>query len=130
MQLGKIQADDLMFSGDIEDDRTNTYLTLNDYDWMSYSLSTRFRTEKYGELQVEFSYFGTTTSLMKINRVTYGISEEYEFEYPTKIFQKHITLFLNNHIAAWNSEYAFNGEDYVLAFYNEVIDVGTLISII
>jgi hypothetical protein len=32
-------------------------------------------------------------------------------------------MFLNNHIAAWDSKYAFNGEKEVLAFYNEVIQL-------
>ena len=52
MNLKKIRSEDLIFSNEIEDDRTNTYLTLNDYDWMNYNLSTRFRTEDMGVLEV------------------------------------------------------------------------------
>lgn len=53
MNLKKIRSEDLIFSNEIEDDRTNTYLTLNDYDWMNYNLSTRFKTE---EREVEVRY--------------------------------------------------------------------------
>jgi len=45
MELGIIKAEDLEFTNAIEDDRTNTYLTLNDYDWMTYTLSTKFKTK-------------------------------------------------------------------------------------
>lgn len=58
MNLKKIRSEDLIFSNEIEDDRTNTYLTLNDYDWMNYNLSTRFKTEEMGVLDVEFEFFG------------------------------------------------------------------------
>ena len=58
--LHKIKSEDLIFSDDIEDDRTNTYLTLNDYDWMNYTLSTRFRTKDMGLLNVKFEYVGFT----------------------------------------------------------------------
>lgn len=65
MNLNKIRSEDLIFSNEIEDDRTNTYLTLNDYDWMNYNLSTRFRTEEMGVLEVEFEFCGFSTSQMK-----------------------------------------------------------------
>lgn len=126
MKLGKIQSGDLIFSGEIEDDRTNTLLSLNDYDWMSYKLSTKFRTKLYGLLQVEFEFLGTTNSMMKVLRIQDNISEEYEFEYNSDIFIKYITIYMKKHIESWNSTYAFDGEDEVLAFYNEVVTVGNL----
>lgn len=124
--LEAIKAEELIFSGNIEDDRTNTCLTLDDYDWMSYKLATRFKTEKLGILDVEFEYFGFTTSSMKVTQTLNDVTRNYEYEYPTDIFQKHITIFMTNHIAAWNDTYAFNGEDEVLAFYNEVITQGKI----
>jgi hypothetical protein len=33
---------------------------------------------------------------------------------------------MTNHLAAWNDTYAFNGEDEVLAFYNELIEQGKI----
>ena len=38
MNLKEIKSEDLIFSNDIEDDRTNTYLNLYDYDWMDYNV--------------------------------------------------------------------------------------------
>ena len=66
MNLKEIKSEDLIFSNDIEDDRTNTYLNLYDYDWMDYSLTTRFKTEDMGILNVKFNYFGMTTSTMEV----------------------------------------------------------------
>lgn len=127
MALTKINAKDLLFSGDIEDDRTNTYLTLNDYDWMDYHLDTRFKTELLGILDVKFEYFGMTMSRMEVKQKLKDKTIEYIYEYPTDVFQKHITLYLRDHIASWTSQYAFNGEDQVLRFFNEIIESGTLI---
>lgn len=62
MNLKKIKSEDLIFGNEIEDDRINTYITLDDYDWMCYKLSTSFKTEEMGVLEVEFEYFGTITS--------------------------------------------------------------------
>jgi len=74
-------------------------------------------------LKVEFEYFGSTTSMMKVIQVIDDISKEYKISFSTDIFQKHIIIFLNHHIVAWDSNYAFNGEDEVLDFYNEVIQL-------
>lgn len=124
MELEQITAEELIFSGNIEDDRTNTYLQLNDYDWMSYKLSTRFKTEKQGVLNIEFEYFGTNRSLMKVSQILNDDKKQFEISYDTDIFIKYLKKFLENHIKQWNDKYAFNGEDIVLEFYNEVIQKG------
>ena len=124
MELEQITAEELIFSGNIEDDRTNTYLQLNDYDWMSYKLSTRFKTEKQGVLNIEFEYFGTNRSLMKVSQILNNDKKQFEISYDTDIFIKYLKKFLENHIKQWNDKYAFNGEDIVLEFYNEVIQKG------
>ena len=116
----------MIFSGDIEDDRTNTYLHLYDYDWMDYNLSTRFKTETLGVLNVKFSYFGMTTSTMEVEQNLGGNIEKITYEYSTDIFEKHIVKFLNKHISFWSSKYAFNGEEEVLEFFNDVIENGTI----
>lgn len=123
MNLGKIKAEDLILTEEIEDDRVNTRLQLNDYDWRDYTLSTSFNTEKYGGLKIKFEHFGTTLSRMTVSQIVNNVSDDFEFKYDTKIFIKHIKKFMNDHINAWESEYAFNGEDNVLNFYNEVIEV-------
>ena len=41
----------------------------------------------------------------------------YEYRYDTDLFKKYIIQFLSQHIDAWDSEYAFNGEDIVIVFF-------------
>lgn len=127
MSLLPIKEEQLIFSGDIEDDRTNTYLSLNDYDWMDYHLNTRFNTEEQGILEVSFQYFGMVTSRMEVKQLKNKKETHLTYEFSTDIFKKHIVNFLFDHIAAWNSTYAFNGEEQVINFFNEVLEVGTLI---
>ena len=124
--LQPIKAEELLFTNEIEDDRTNTYLHLLDYDWMQYTLETRFRTEAQGILEVEFEYFGVITSSMTVKQTKDDKVTVYEFSYPTDIFQKYITEYMTAHIAAWNGTYAFNGEDYVIHFFNTVLNAGNL----
>ena len=122
MNLKKIKAEDLLFTYEIEDDRTNTYLTLNDYDWMDYKLETRFKTKEQGTLDVLFQYFGVTFSIMKVKQTINNTEEEVEYEFSSDIFQKYIIKFLEKHISQWKSKYAFNGEDIVIEFFNEVLE--------
>lgn len=127
MMLSKIKSEDLIFSYEIEDDRTNTYLNLYDYDWMDYSLTTRFKTEKLGVLNVKFNYFGMVTSTMEVEQVLNNVTEKVEYEYPTDIFVKHIVKYLEKHIHSWDDTYAFNGEEEVIEFFNDVLDNGKVV---
>ena len=126
MELSKIKSEDLIFSYEIEDDRTNTYLNLYDYDWMDYSLTTRFKTEKLGVLNVKFNYFGMVISTMEVEQVLNNKIEKVEYEYSTDIFIKHIVKYLEKHIRSWDDTYAFNGEEEVINFFNDVLDNGQL----
>lgn len=124
--LKKIVSEDLLFTNEIEDDRTNTYVQLNDYDWMNYIIKTCFKTTELGILDVSFEYFGATFSHMEVVQTIDEKKKEYTYEYSTDIFEKYIKQFLLNHIDAWSSRYAFNGEEIVIDFYNEVLEVGVL----
>lgn len=124
MILRKIKSEELLFTGEIEDDRTNTYLTLADYDWMNYILKTRFVTRELGTLKVKFEYFGVVDSEMEVEQILDGKSITYTFEFNSDIFIRHIKSYLEKHIAQWNDAYAFNGENIVVDFYNEVIEKG------
>lgn len=126
MKLETLCSADLIFSGQIEDDRTNTYLQLNDYDWMDYNLTTRFTTEKMGVLNVKFMYYGMASSAMEVEQSFGDTCQKIRYEYPTRIFRKYITKFLAKHICFWDETYAFNGEDIVISFFNEVIKNGTI----
>lgn len=126
--LEKINSNDLIFSDNIEDDRTNTYLHLYDYDWVDYNLTTRFKTESLGILNVKFSYFGMTTSTMEVEQNLGGNIEKITYEYSTDIFKKYIVKFLKKHISFWGNKYAFNGEEEVIEFFNDVIENGKVVS--
>lgn len=128
MYLEKINSNDLIFSDNIEDDRTNTYLHLYDYDWMDYNLSTRFKTESLGILNVKFSYFGMTTSTMEVEQNLGGNIEKITYEYSTDIFKKYIVKFLKKHISFWGNKYVFNGEEEVIEFFNDVIENGKVVN--
>ena len=128
MNLKEIKSEDLIFSNEIGDDRTNTYLNLDDYEWVDYSLTTRFKTEDMGVLNVKFNYFGMTTSSMEVEQTLNGITEKVTYEYSTDVFKKYIVKFLEKHISFWDSKYAFNGEEEVIAFFNEVLKNGQIVN--
>lgn len=128
MNLKEIKSEDLIFSNEIEDDRINTYLNLYDYDWMDYSLTTRFKTEDMGVLNVKFNYFGMTTSTMEVEQTLNGITEKVTYEYSTDVFKKYIVIFLEKHISFWDNVYAFNGEEEVIKFFNEVLKYGQVVN--
>lgn len=138
--LTTIKADELIFSDMIEDDRVNTCLTLNDYDWMTYNLNTRFKTEALGRLHVLFEYFGSGVSRMYVlqdalvNSSSDGCfhtnmihTKKYVYDFSSDLFAEHIKRFMEAHIRQWGGGLAFNGETEVLAFYNAVIEEGTLV---
>lgn len=129
MNLNKIRSEDLIFTDEIKEDRINTYLILdnNDYDWMHYRLGTLFKTEEMGLLDVEFEYFGMAFSRMNVKQALNGKVHEFIYEYPTYIFSKNLIRFLEKHIKSWNEKYAFNGEEEVIDFFNEVIEKGIII---
>ena len=127
MFLKLIKSEDLIFSNELEDDRTNTYLHLFDYDWMQYTLITRFKTEEMGILNVKFEYFGSTKSTMEVEQTLDDLRRTIVYQYSTDIFEKHIITFLQNHIRSWDSTYAFNGEQEVIDFFNDVIVNGKVI---
>lgn len=125
--LEEIKSEDLLFTDTIEDDRTNTFLHLYDYDWMDYHLNTRFHTEKMGVLEVRFEYYGFIVSRMLVKQTFQNQTRELISEYPTDIFSKYLIRFLEKHIRYWNEKYAFNGEKEVIDFFNEVLEKSVLI---
>lgn len=128
MNLKKIRSEDLIFSNHAMDDRTNTYLNLYDYDCMDYSLATCFKTKDMGVLDVKFKYFGMTDATMEVEQTFNGATETITYVYATDIFEKHIVKFLEKHIRFWDEEYAFNGEEEVIAFFNDVLENGQVVN--
>lgn len=127
MKLKTISSEELLFSGEIEDDRTNTFLELRDYDWMNYILQTRFKTEDLGVLGITFKYYGSHKSRMNVHQNYEDQIKEYTYEYDSTIFERYIRKYMLKHIAQWDDNLAFNGEEIVLDFYNDVIAHGTLL---
>lgn len=132
MELKKITTDQLVFTGEIigditdciVDDRVPTWLHLADYDWMTYVLETRFTTQELGTLEVIFKYMGEQTSFMNVKQLINDVEQNYEYEFATELFEKHIVIFLAKHLRRWKAYDSFNGEKEVLAFYNDVIEYG------
>lgn len=127
MALQAIREEDLIFNHNAMDDETNTLLTLNDYDWMTYSLATKFTTKEMGKLDVTFRYYGSLESEMLVKQDLNGQVQEITYAYPSDIFKKYIVQFLQKHIAQWDSEYAFGGEEIVIDFFNEVVECGRIV---
>lgn len=122
MELQPIKKEDLIFLNTLYDDQTHTYLNLVDCQWMNYKLETTFRTEDLGELGIVFLYYGCTESEMEVDQHISNTTIHHSYRYPTNIFKKHICRYMQAHIDSWNEKYAFDGEQYVLDFYNEVIN--------
>ncbi len=128
MKLSKIKSEDLIFNHEAGEDYTYTFLALNDYDWMDYSLVTYFNTKEQGALNVKFNYCGLVVSTMEVEQELNHNNEKIVYEYSTDIFQKHLIKYLEKHIRNWDSSYGFDGEEEVISFFNDVIENGVLIS--
>ena len=124
MSLSKMKQEDLIFENKCFEDRTNTELRLRDNSWMDSQLITAFNTKNQGRLEVMFEYYGTVDSFMEVQRDVNGKIEKITYEYSTDVFEEHITKFMTKHLATWKGTFAFNGEEQVLDFFNDVIEKG------
>lgn len=100
-------------------DEVVTQIFMDDYDWMSYVLYIKFPSNKYGEMEIVFSYFGCVRCTMGVK---IGNIEVHAFEFDYHIFKRNIKRFLRAHIKHWDSKYAFSGLKEGVEFYNEVIE--------
>lgn len=125
-KLKKIAEEDLIFENVPFKDRINTELELRDYDWMTYVLSTSFRTKTQGELKVRFEYLGVVESQMYVEQHKKGLCKEYVYSFSSDIFENYLIKFMTGHLAQWENEDVFYGGDIVLEFYNEIMEKGYL----
>lgn len=95
----------------------DTTLVLDDYDWMNYTLSSRMPTKAYGDIRIEFEYFGFGVSNMRVETK----KKTYVYQFDTKLFKEHIVKFLQKHMQHWKDIYAFRGIEEVVNFYNAVL---------
>ena len=124
MILKKIKVEDLLY--DANTDIMETNLKLSDYDWMHYQLTGKFRTEEMGTLEVTFEFIGIAACDMTVIQTFKEKSREMIYEFSTDIYKKHLIAFMQKHIASWDDEYAFSGEEEIVSFFNEVLETGTL----
>lgn len=132
--LVELSYDDMRFTYKIEDDRINTAVQLLDYDWMNYRYDTKFPTLKIGTLIIRFEYYGSTRSSMYLKQFlpTYvtGEKENYVvkhvYEFSTDIFDKYMAKDMKNRYEdiVNDNEYAYNPEDLMIEWYNEVLQKG------
>ena len=94
-----------------------TTVELDDYDWMDYKLKVWLPTKAYGDITIEFEYYGVCTCTMTIETK----KKKYVFNFDRDLFQEHIIKFLQKHIEHWDGEYAFSGTEEAVNFYNAVI---------
>lgn len=112
-------------------DRLMTKLTLDDYDWMTYTFEGWLPTKTQGLLYVKVEYVGTTSSTMTVTQ--YQNDNEsviHKITFDTDLFIDFIKDYMTKHIAQWDSEYAFCGEEETVNFFNAIINNHTDYTII
>ena len=92
-------------------------LIISDYDWCNYKLSAEMSTKEYGELKVEFEYYGMTVCTMTVETE----EEKYSFRFNTNLFQKHIISIIQNHIKNWDEQEKVWAIGEIIDFYNDVL---------
>lgn len=122
MCLHKIFEDDLIFSNKLEDDRVNVTAKFADFDWMDYTVDTRFRTSDLGFVAVKFEYFGLITSVMYVKTK----KRYYEYSFDSRIFDKYLKRYFAEFTKSFDSTYAFDPGNIVLDWFNEVIEINDL----
>ena len=103
------------------DESVTSDLLLYDYGWMHYKLISFLPTRKYGDLELCFSYFGSTTSGLYVKQTMGNKVRSHRITFDTDIFEKYITMYMEKHIAQWKNVYAFFGGEIVVEFYNYVL---------
>ena len=122
--LNKIKKVTVSFGGRIEEvefnsdrDRIFTFLTMSDYDWMSYTLRGEIPLKGGRLMTVVFEYGGFVQSEMSVK---IG-EEEIRYEFPTEVFNKYLQKYLEAEIKGIHSTFAFYGGDLLLEFYEAVV---------
>ena len=133
--LRPLSEDDLYFTDEIEDDRVNVTVSLADYDWMAYTYDARIPTKTFGTISVRFEYIGATTSYMEVHQHLPGwltglgddenITVNYEYSYPTALFNKYLCKDLQARVDEIDSRYAYSPETLILEWFNEILATGT-----
>lgn len=99
-------------------DRIFTFLTMSDYDWMSYKLRGEIPLKGGRLMTVVFEYDGFVQSEMSVK---IG-EEEIRYEFSTEVFNEYLQKYLEAEIKCFHSTSAFYGGDLLLEFYKAVVE--------
>ncbi len=126
-KLRKIEKKELLFENVPLRDRINTELRLEDTDWMNYKLLVSFQTCQKENVEASFEYYGTKESELRIEYNKQGKVQKFILAFPSELFEKYLIQFMKLHLAQWENQTVFYGGDLALEFYNEVLEVGSLL---
>ena len=98
-------------------DLFDTTLILEDYDWMTYTLSSRLPTKAYGDIKITFMSMRVGRSHMQVKTE----KKTFVFEFNEYLFEKHIIIFLQKHIRSWKENRTFCGIEEAINYYNAVL---------
>lgn len=103
------------------DDRLIIKLTLEDYDWMKYTVDTYFPTIDQGMLSIHISFFGCIYCEMEVKQRLNNSLYRHVITFSTELFAEFMKTYLSKHIQAWDEKYAFCGDKEIIEFYNNII---------
>ena len=110
-----LTMDHLAFSDSM--DRAFTYLIMSDYDWMHYRLIAEFPVGTGTVMKAEFEYAGVIEAMMYVSLN----GKMFKKVFDSRLFEKHIKKYMEQHIKSWDGEYAFCGEELAICFFNEIL---------
>ena len=104
------------------DDRLITEVHLFDFDWMNYQFVVYLPTKKQGFLKVKTEYNGCVTSEMSVIQKFDDKKFSHFITFDTELFVAFFKKFMAAHLAQWDSNIAFCGEEIAVEFFNAVLD--------
>lgn len=125
--LYPISSEELIFGGELDEDRVCTDLSLRDYGWAYYSLATKLRTEKNGLIRIQWDHSLFSFSWMYVTQLKDHSLTYYYIEYDSTILEEAFKAFMTEHMKQWESDSNhFNGEAIVIKLFNDVLKTGNL----
>ena len=103
------------------DDRIATKLTLDDYNWMNYTLETVFPTKSQGLLKIKIEYKGSSVCTINIEQFFNGKKYLHKIDFNVKLFSDFIKDYMLKHIKNWDETFAFNGGFEAVQFFNRIL---------
>ncbi|MCR5728689.1 MAG: hypothetical protein K6G24_14650 [Lachnospiraceae bacterium] len=124
--LPVLTGSDFNFDGYMPDeDRICTDMSLADSNWRDYTLATRLRTYRYGDIKATWSYIGNETATVYVRQVGEEFERDYKLTVPSDLVLKYFIAYTRewadyNDPEKENDRY-FNGGVMVLDLWNETV---------